>query len=846
MSEQKPKGNIDLDDLVNTLLQEKRGDKKELSPKEEPPAAVIEETVAKADVRRSASVQPSDVVAAPILEEIPDRPAEKRRRRRREKMEPLEDQDEWENWGLTPIGHYRATDGEPTPAMPGETTVAEKPTVPKEEPLAEEVTVAVPIEADEIPAVQAIAETVTISIPKEVSKPTDSATRVVPPLTSKESQPKPIPETASAQEGLDEQNHQLPDQLSLEEMVRVEDICPAETAAETEEAVDAEEQFRRSREEKIREFTLDGDEEETNEPEEEVEAEPEEEPVLEDFTQYEDTKAVQLELQYRFRTGTLVAALSTVLEAVVLAMTLLAVFLGRSPLTAVGYLTIQVFALGLMAVLNYNAVGRGIRGISVFRANNDTAPAVTLLVGIGGLLLHFLNMEAPLPMWPALVGLPMIFSGVAKILQLRRVRKGFEFVSYKGDKYAATPVTDEKLLQELSQRISMDGHQAQIACFRSTGFLSDYLHNSAEEDAGDDWSRILMPVFFAASLVSSLLLLALGRLTDFWSWMHVFVFMLSLSTGATGLAIQLCLGSCSRYTLSRGGFLSGWNAVRAFGQLDGVTVDAAELYPDESMLLHGIKTFSGTHIDVAILDAAALSIRSGGPLSRIFRRIIQDKLELLPEVDSLVYEQGMGLSGWVDGRRVLVGNRRLLQNHGVDVPSSDYEARYAKNGRRLVYLSTAGELSAMFVVSYLADETIMQALQKLCRAKVTLMVRSCDPNITVSTLSDDFSLDEYYVDVLSAAAGRMYEQMMTASVETAPAVLASNGHILGTATALCACRLLRKKAKLAMIIQLLSLAIGLIMGVVAAMAGLEGYLLPAIALMLLSTVLSWLLPKLLH
>ena len=66
----------------------------------------------------------------------------------------------------------------------------------------------------------------------------------------------------------------------------------------------------------------------------------------------------------------------------------------------------------------------------------------------------------------------------------------------------------------------------------------------------------------------------------------------------------------------------------------------------------------------------------------MFRRIIEDKVDILPAVDSLVYEQSMGLTGWVAGRRVLVGNRRLLENHGVDVPSRDYELRYTQNGRQ--------------------------------------------------------------------------------------------------------------------------------------------------------------------
>jgi hypothetical protein len=253
--------------------------------------------------------------------------------------------------------------------------------------------------------------------------------------------------------------------------------------------------------------------------------------------------------------------------------------------------------------------------------------------------------------------------------------------------------------------------------------------------------------------------------------------------------------------------------------LDALVVDIADLYPDESMLLHGIKTFSGTHIDDAILSAASLVVRAGGPLSMIFRRIIENKEELLHDVDSLVYEQGMGLSGWVDGRRVFVGNRRLLQNHGVDVPSSDYEARYAKDGRRLVYLSIAGQLSAMFVVSYLPDPEIQDALQDLCRSHVTLLVRSCDPNMTTNDLCTDFDLDEYYVDVLPAAAGRAYMQLAERASDRMPAVMASNGHILGTAWALSVCRSLSLKSLIALSVQALSAAIGLLLCLVWALQG---------------------------
>lgn len=267
--------------------------------------------------------------------------------------------------------------------------------------------------------------------------------------------------------------------------------------------------------------------------------------------------------------------------------------------------------------------------------------------------------------------------------------------------------------------------------------------------------KLFVPLLAAAS---ALLGVGYGLLhpDGWWMALTVFVSALCLATPAAMTAMNFPLLRAGKKALSRGGMVSGWNAVKEFGHLHAVVVDAADLFPSESVLLHGIKTFSGARIDEAILDAAAISIQAGGPLAAVFRRVIEDKTDILPAVDSLVYEQEMGLAGWVGGRRVLVGNRRLLENHGVDVPSRDYEMRYTKNNRQLVYLSAAGELSAMFVVSYVADEGIAEALHSLEKAGITLLVRTCDPNVTESLICDVLDMDGYYVEMLGTVAGRAF------------------------------------------------------------------------------------------
>lgn len=783
--------------------------------------------------------------AVPVAAKMPAPEAPKKRRRLfgRKVEEDVAVENHDAEWGLKPIGHYRSEDGLMS-AEPQKDVLL--PVVTDEE----DVTLAEPqgdktAAVDEFPAVKAVAETITMQVvlPSGAAIPRgEEHTRVLPDLGAKE-EPAPAPAPVAEHKPMVEEStdDQLPDQLSLEEMVRVEDMEPSEDMPEVDVEEDPEERLQRAREEKVREFALGGEEEE-NEPEDEHV--PAEEPEIEDFTNYQDVQTIADELKYRCRSSLLAWLFSGVIEAALLVLTLLTVMVGKAPMQPAAYLLVHLFALVLLMGLNYSTISRGLSGLFTLRPNNDTGPSVASAVCLLNLMLHFVNTQAALPFWTPIAGLLLVLSAVARHMQEVRVRRNFAFVSYPGDKYAAAVIENEDALQEIGRRAVSEG-EATVAYFRRTGFLTDYLTHAYEEDCGDDWSVWMTPIGLGLSLLLSLVSLLLTPVAGIWGWLSVFTGMVCLSMPVTSLAVQLPLSRSCRRMLSYGGFLNGWQSVRRFGQPDALAVDIADLYPDESMLLHGIKTFSNTHIDEAILTAASLAVRSGGPLSMIFRRIIENKEDLLYEVDSLVYEQGMGLSGWVDGRRVFVGNGRLLQNHGVDVPSGDYEARYAKDGRRLVYLSIAGQLSAMFVVSYLPDPEIQSALQDLCRARVTLLVRSCDPNITTSDLCESFGLDEYYVDVLPAAAGRMYVQLTEKSTDSLPAVLASNGHILGTARALSACRGLKIKAAIALAVQILMAVLGMVLCLVWAHNGTLSLFQPLL-LLLFGWFFTWLVPMFRH
>lgn len=635
-----------------------------------------------------------------------------------------------------------------------------------------------------------------------------------------------------------------PEPAGIEGQMEWSNLGLEEPAQPEEPPVDEEEirrQLQESRAEKVRGFRLSGVEEET-EPEEIAEPES---PALEDYGSYEETESVRSDLEYRRSTAMISFLMSLLLEGVLVVLTAVTQLTGQPPFEPVIFLLANAALLILMMVVNHRLVGSGLANL--FRGCADTASAasvacVPVLIHTVAQLSHLTEVHTGDGVLTAAAGLCLIAGAGGRYLRIARIADNFRFVSFEGEKTAVSLLEDPAAAVKIGRTTVAEG-VPRVAHARPATFLTGFLTHSYADDALDGQMRHLVPGGLLLTLLPSLLFGFWKQ--DWWLAFSAFTVTLCLVFPCSALLSGAALlRRGSRRVLRAGALLGGYEAVERFGDIDGVTVEAEELFPAESLLLHGIKTFKGTRIDEAIMDAAAVSIAEGGPLAAVFRRIITDRVDILQPVDSLVYEQDMGVSGWVGGRRVLVGNRRLLQNHGVDVPSNAYEERYAVDGRKLVYLSTAGELSAMFVLSYLADEELADQLQSFARCRIDLLVHSCDPNVTEALVCDTLGLDDYHVEILDAQAARTFVSLETDPVEQ-PALLATDGRLPGLAATLTGCHRLRRAFTVARILQLCGAILGLALGMALLFAA--GMVLPPLLtflFVLLGTLLGWLLPLL--
>lgn len=464
----------------------------------------------------------------------------------------------------------------------------------------------------------------------------------------------------------------------------------------------------------------------------------------------------------------------------------------------------------IAALTCHVAVGGGLISLVRFHAGNDTF-ATCSVIGAAALGVAFIadpsmmspggeNLFFPITIFG------LFFNTVGKILSAARIKNNFEVLTTGKGKSALLPVRNKELARELT------GQRDETPRFCTSAkakFFNGFLELSYRDDATESIARIVAPIVFLCSiLVGAIAFLLTGRISD----------------AITGFAAILCIASPFSATIAGalpvfrscaalnedGSMMAGGYTAETFAETDSVLLDIEQLFPEGSIVLHGIKTFAQGRIDEAILDAASVICSTRSTLGSIFINVVQGDKKLLKPVDTVIYEDGMGLSAWVGGKRVLIGNRELMINHGIDIPSHDYEDKYVGSGKDILYLANSGELTAMFVLSYHADKEVYRSLGIMAERGVRLVINCSDPNITTKKLCDIFGYPESQLNLLSSK----YQQKcaeLTEERENAPAAAVYDGSLFALSDLLNCCGIIRQSSFAAALLEMIGIILGFIL-----------------------------------
>lgn len=396
----------------------------------------------------------------------------------------------------------------------------------------------------------------------------------------------------------------------------------------------------------------------------------------------------------------------------------------------------------------------------------------------------------------------------AKVMNFSRVLRNFHFVSGKTDKYSANILTNPRLAEDFTKG-ALNNRNPRFVMNRKTPFLSDFLRESLSRDVVDMQSKYVVPTVLAVSIIAAVAAFLLGG--NLFTSFTVLSGILIVGAGITsGFVCALPLSQAQNDLSRMGGVVLGYHATESYADTNAMLISANDLFRPNDVTLYGIKTFSNMAIDRAILDATSVLCETKSILGGIFLNIISDRKDYLDSVDTLIYEDGMGISAWIKDRRVLIGSRELMINHNIDVPSRDYESRYLAQNRNLIYLSAAGELSAVFVVGVKCNEESRNMLVDLYNHDITAVIKTVDPILTKTQLAEIFDMPE---DAFRVIPSRLHkeEEILADSEHPLNGGVSNNGTFPAYLYSVLTAKLLHRKINLLQLVNYAALGLGVLL-----------------------------------
>lgn len=320
----------------------------------------------------------------------------------------------------------------------------------------------------------------------------------------------------------------------------------------------------------------------------------------------------------------------------------------------------------------------------------------------------------------------------------------FRIVASKSEKKAVALIDDQKTATSMA-RSAIDG-EVLAAGVKRTAVVTDFLKYSYADRAFSGRLGTVVTVFSVIALVAGLIIGVSYRSFDA-ALCAVAVILSFLAMPTYSFAEFAPLSRLSKKLYSLGAMITGKYFASKIEQSNAVVVTSAELFPEGTIELFNMKPLGANNIDRTLNSAAAIATAIGSPLASIFKSFISEG-EPLPTADTIKYEDNLGISGWVGDSHFFVGNRTLMEAHGIKVPPLEVDRKILHRGYFPIYVAEGNRACALLIVKYLPSRKVRRDLVKLVNAGLTLLIDNCDANITAPMLSEYYGLYEDSIKIM--------------------------------------------------------------------------------------------------
>lgn len=155
-----------------------------------------------------------------------------------------------------------------------------------------------------------------------------------------------------------------------------------------------------------------------------------------------------------------------------------------------------------------------------------------------------------------------------------------------------------------------------------------------------------------------------------------------------------------------------------------------------------IHTFNDFSEDDLLRYACSIEKRSEHLLARAILKYCEDRNVKIEEPENYEHIPGMGVIGSLNGRLIVVGSHKLLEEFSIDIDTATNTVSHIRDSHTIVYVAIDNRLAGIIEIGDKIREEAIKAIEFLKSRRVKTMLASGDSTSVVKSVAKIVGIDD--------------------------------------------------------------------------------------------------------
>ena len=231
---------------------------------------------------------------------------------------------------------------------------------------------------------------------------------------------------------------------------------------------------------------------------------------------------------------------------------------------------------------------------------------------------------------------------------------------------------------------------------------------------------------------------------------------------ALGLATPMSIMVGTGKGATMGVLIKNAEALETLEKVDVIVVDKTGTLTEGKPKLVSVTAVNDFTEDEVLALAASLERASEHPLAEAIVQGAEQRNVTLVNTNDFESITGQGVSGIVNGRKVALGNLKLLQAMDIDVADLPQQAEVGRSeGQTVMFIAIDNKAAGLIGVADPIKESTAEAIRDLHKAGIKVVMLTGDSKTTAQAVAEKLGIDRVEAEVLPDQKALIVKQLQS-------------------------------------------------------------------------------------